>query len=182
MNELESERLRLRPLAAHDFEHFVTFFADGERAHFVGGPAERTAAWRLMAIEIGHWALRGYGMWALETKATGEFIGCCGLWNPEGWPEPEVGYWLMRAHEGNGYATEAAHRARAHAYDDLGWTTLISCIDRVNTPSIRVAERLGAVYEKTVQLPVGIADVYRHPGPAALARCERPSLVETTAG
>ena len=97
-----------------------------------------------MALGLGHWLLRGFGNWALEEKSTGVFVGWCGLWFPEGFPEPEVGWGLMRDKHGRGYATEAAMRARAYAYETLGWKTAISLIGRDNHRSIRVAERLGA--------------------------------------
>jgi RimJ/RimL family protein N-acetyltransferase len=165
---LESERLRLREYRTDDFDDFAAFMADGERSKYIGGPADRYGAWRLMAIEIGHWTMRGYGMWIVEEKRTGAFIGSCGLWNPEGWPEPEVGYWVVREQEGKGYATEAARRVRDYAFEDLGWSTLISCIDPANEPSKQVVARLGARYEKTVDLPVGPVEIYRHPSPDSL--------------
>jgi len=166
--ELESERLRLRQLGQADFDAFAAFYADAELACYIGGACGRDEAWRRMATELGHWTLRGYGMWALETKSGGTFVGCCGLWNPEGWPELEVGWWLVRSAQGHGYATEAARRARAYAYEDFGATTLISCIDPDNLASKRVAERLGARSEKIIDLMGGRACIYRHPGPDAV--------------
>jgi len=163
--ELESERLHLRQFQPRDLDDFAAFYADPELACFIGGACDRNEAWRRMALELGHWDLRGYGMWALEEKATGDFVGCSGLWNPEGWPELEVGWWLARAKQGQGFATEAAGRARAYAYEDLGATTLISCIDPDNTASKRVAERLGAQCEDVIDLMGGRACIYRHPGP-----------------
>ena len=75
-----------------------------------------------MATFLGHWALRGYGPWAIEDKAGGRFVGYSGLWNPEGWPEPEVIWSLMADCHGRGYATEAARRVREFAYAQFGWT------------------------------------------------------------
>ena len=59
-----------------------------------------------MALFIGHWALRGYGIWVVERE--GALIGRIGLWQPEGWPGLEVGWLLGRDAWGHGYATEAA--------------------------------------------------------------------------
>ena len=39
---------------------------------------------------MGHWVIRGFGVWAVEEKATGDFCGIVGLWYPEGWPEREM--------------------------------------------------------------------------------------------
>ncbi|WP_372426224.1 GNAT family N-acetyltransferase [Salinarimonas chemoclinalis] len=165
---LETERLVLRGWREADFEPFAAFYADEESARHVGGLADRIDAWRRMASYAGHWQLRGYGFWALEEKASGEFVGYCGLWFPEGWPEPEVGWGLMPAFRGRGHVGEAALRARAYAYGTLGWTTLISSIDPDNHASARVAQRLGAWRDGTFDLRGEVMDVWRHPGPDAL--------------
>ena len=125
----------------------------------------RAKAWRHMAAVVGHWTLRGFGQWCVETKGTGEVIGCVGLWQPEGWPELEVGYWLIDAAHGKGFATEAASRARDFAYDHLKANTLVSYIDPANEPSKKVAERMGAWHEDTIELlDLGPHCVFRHPG------------------
>ena len=94
---IETERLRLSALAERHFEQYSAMLADPTSTRFVGDgqPLDRMNAWRSMAMLIGHWALRGYGMWAVELKDSGEFIGRIGLMNPEGWPDLEVG-WMLR--------------------------------------------------------------------------------------
>jgi RimJ/RimL family protein N-acetyltransferase len=47
-----------------------------------------------MAPILGHWTLKGFGYWAVEERASGAFVGCVGLWEPSGWPEVELGYWI----------------------------------------------------------------------------------------
>jgi len=166
---LETERLRLRGWREGDLSAFAEFWADDATARFVGGTSNREGAWRIMAMYLGHWVLRGYGLWALQDKISGQWAGWCGPWNPEGWPEREIGWALARAFHGRGYATEAALRARDFAYRDLGWPTAVSYIAAENGASQRVAARLGATFECTGELrgkPVG---VYRHPAPGALA-------------
>jgi RimJ/RimL family protein N-acetyltransferase len=165
---LETERLRLREWREEDLSAFAAFWSDEATARFVGGTCTREEAWRRMAIFAGHWALRGYGLWAIEDKTSGHLAGYCGPWNPEGWPEREIGWALVRAFHGRGYATEAARRARDFAYRELGWPSAVSYIAAENTASQRVAVRLGATFEGTGELrgkPVG---VYRHPAPGAL--------------
>ncbi len=63
---------------------------------------------------------------------------------------------------GKGFATEAARRIRDYARDDLGWTTVVSCIDPANSASIRVADRLGAVPEEEVCVGGRRLVVHRH--------------------
>ena len=166
MVELETERLRMRQWREEDFDVYAGFFADEAAARFVGGAMSRERAWRNMAATVGHWVLRGYGLWAVEEKTSGAVVGSIGLWKPEAWPELEVGYWLTEAGQGKGYATEAATRARAYAYEVLGATTLVSYIHPNNEPSKRVAERMGAVLDGIIELGEnGPHCVYRHPGP-----------------
>ncbi len=166
---LETERMFLRALREQDFEEEAAFFAT-ERSQFVGGPLPRDQVWRAVAGMIGHWALRGFGFWALEEKTSGRYLGRAGLWCPDGWPERELGWTLMEHAEGQGFAREAALAARAFAYDTLGWTTLISLIAAGNTRSEALATRLGARPERDWIAPAGWpAVIWRHPGPEAAA-------------
>lgn len=167
--ELETDSLRLRLWRQSDFEIYANYYAREETARFVGGVMSRDKAWRHMAALAGHWALKGFGVWAVEERSSGDFVGAVGLWEPEGWPELEVGYWLVNDAHGKGYATEAASCAREHAYKRLGATTLVSYIDPANTPSQKVAERLGAWKETVIELlDLGPHGVYRHPSPRDL--------------
>ena len=164
--ELETKRLTMRNWRQSDFDVYASYYADKETAQFVGGQMSRAKAWRHMAAVAGHWVLKGFGLWAVAEKGKEELIGCIGLWEPEGWPELEVGYWLLNSAQGNGYATEAALRARQYAFEQLGAKTLVSYIDPRNAPSISVAERMGAWHDETIQLlDLGAHCVYRHPHP-----------------
>ena len=125
---LETERLRLRPWWETDLDAFAAFCADEKSRKFLGGTLTRADAWRSMAVITGHWALRSYGIWVIEDKATGQFAGYSGLWNPEGWPGPEITWSVCTAFRRRGYAVEAARRARAYAYDELKWPTAVSII------------------------------------------------------
>lgn len=124
---LETERLILRAHREEDIPAEEAFFAAG-RSGFVGGPLPREQVWRSVAGFLGHWALRGYGFWAIEEKASGGYAGRAGLWYPAGWPEPEIGWTLMDGYEGKGIACEAALGARRYAYEVLGWKTAISMV------------------------------------------------------
>ena len=163
---LTTERLILREPREDDFEALVAFNAS-ERSRFVGGPQDRFTSWRGFLAVIGHWALRGFGFWTLQRRddAGGAPVGRVGLLRNDGWPETELGWQLYDGHEGRGYATEAAAAARVHAYDSLGFTTLVSYIAPDNTASRHVAERLGAAAEGQIDLLGAPALVYRHPAP-----------------
>lgn len=165
---LETDRLILRAPREEDFAAEYDFFAS-DASRFVGGPQPAHRTWRALATVIGHWALRGFGFWALEDKATGTYQGRVGLWFPMGWKEREIGWTLMPHATGHGYATEAAIAARAHAYEMLGWDSAISQIDPANAASKAVARRLGARFESHYEDPeYGTMEIWRHLSPAAV--------------
>ncbi|MEO0974030.1 MAG: GNAT family N-acetyltransferase [Pseudomonadota bacterium] len=146
---LETERLILRGLTEQDTDAFATMMADDELARFItpqGKGQDRQDAWRSMATVIGHWALRGYGFFAVEEKATGEFVGRVGPWQPEGWPGLECGWTIARPHWGKGFAGEAAIASVRWIFaqrPDLH--RIISVIDPNNENSKVVARKIGEV-------------------------------------
>ena len=77
-------------------------------------------------------------------KSSGRWIGRLGPWTPESWPGTEVGWGLAREAQGKGYATEGATAAIDWAFDHLGWTEVINCIDPENLASAKVAAALHA--------------------------------------
>ncbi|WP_418594544.1 GNAT family N-acetyltransferase [Ponticoccus sp. (in: a-proteobacteria)] len=169
---LEAERLILRGPEQADAEPVIAFLMDSARAGGFGGYDNRGDAWRWFALMVGHWHIRGYGYFVIEDRASGKAAGISGIWNPEGWPEPELGWVVFDGFEGRGIAFEAATRARqwAYALDGLAMTTLTSNIVPSNTRSKALATRLGAVYERTYHNPnMGEDELWRHPGPEALS-------------
>ena len=166
---IETERLVLRAWREADLEPMAAFFADAHLSRFVRGPMSRDDAWRRIALEIGHWSLRGYGRWALEEKVTGDFVGWSGLWFPHGFPAREISWGLVKSKHGKGFASEAARRVRAYAYETLEWDTAASVIAIDNAPSIRVAQRLGAIREGDAEFAGMACAIYRHPSAANLA-------------
>jgi RimJ/RimL family protein N-acetyltransferase len=151
---LDTPRLLLRPLADADFDDYAALCADAEVMRHVGdrGALSREDAWRQLAMLVGHWRLRGYGMWAVHERSSGAFVGRVGLHYPEGWPDREVAWALARSWWGRGFAFEAATAALRVAFEALAWPRVISVIAPGNLRSIRLAERLGERYERTLAL------------------------------
>jgi RimJ/RimL family protein N-acetyltransferase len=149
MNELHTERLVLRMFRESDFDAYAAICADAEVGRYLGDgkPLSRIDAWRSMAAILGHWQLRGYGLWAVEERASGELIGRVGCYFPGGWPGFEVGWTLRRATWGRGYAIEGARAAMRFAFEELSQPRVISLIQPGNERSIRVAEKLGESLE-----------------------------------
>jgi RimJ/RimL family protein N-acetyltransferase len=160
--ELETARLRLRAFRDSDLDAFAAMSADEEVMRYIGtGVAlKRPEAWRSMAFFLGHWELRGHGMWALESKATGELIGRAGFLEPDGWPGFELGWLLSRSHWGQGYAKEAAKAALAYAFGTLKRDRVISLIRPDNARSIKLAVSLGYTRAADIELLGGKALVY----------------------
>lgn len=171
---LETPRLLLRPFRADDLDPYAALCADPEVMRYVGdrGVLSREDAWRQMAMLAGHWQLRGFGMWAVEERETGAFVGRVGLHYPEGWPGREIAWALARPFWGRGYAMEAARAALGEAFGRLGWPRVISLIDPRNIRSVRLAARLGGRLE-------GEATVRGHS--VAVYAVERSALGSSTA-
>jgi RimJ/RimL family protein N-acetyltransferase len=151
---LETERLLLRGWRDEDTDPWAELCADDEVMRSVGHQRglDLGDAWRDMAIMAGHWALKGYGHWVLDLRATGELVGRAGLYYPPDWPALELGWAVARPHWGNGYAGEAARAAMGWARDEVGVDHLISLIADDNLRSQRVAEKLGMEQEGRVQV------------------------------
>lgn len=150
---LETERLILRPPIREDFEAWAEFAADEEAARYLGGVADRAVAWRHICVMTGAWTINGFSMFSVIEKASGRWVGRLGPWCPEGWPGTEVGWGLSRAAWGKGYATEGATAAIDWAFETLGWTEVIHCIDKENVNSQAVARRLGSRVLREEMLP-----------------------------
>jgi RimJ/RimL family protein N-acetyltransferase len=149
---LETERLLLRPFRDSDIDAYAAMCADPDVMRYIATRSvlSRDEAWRQMAMFVGHWQLRGFGMWAVEERSSGSLVGRVGLHFPEGWPDRELAWTLARPYWGRGFALEAARAALAHAFGPLGWHRVISLIDPDNRRSIRLAERLGERFEGEV--------------------------------
>ncbi|MDZ4097038.1 MAG: GNAT family N-acetyltransferase [Paracoccaceae bacterium] len=158
---LTTTRLTLRPPREADFPAMLAF-NESPRTVYVGGTVPRQQVWRSHLANIGHWALRGYGFWSVDTQQ-GEFVGRVGVIYHDGWPEPELAWHVFANGEGKGYAHEAALAARADAGARLGLGPLISMIDPENRRSIALAERLGARFERADPGLLKPFHVYRHP-------------------
>lgn len=150
---LETERLILRPTAMEDFPRWAEFMADEEAARFIGGVQSRAAAWRGFMTMAGAWSLTGVAMFSVIEKTTGLWVGRLGPWTPDGWPGTEIGWGLHPDAQGKGYGVEATTAAMDYAFDVLGWTDVIHCIDPDNRPSQRLAARLGSTNRGPTALP-----------------------------
>mgnify|MGYP003881732991 CR=1 FL=1 len=143
---LTTERLTLRAPVLDDFEHWAAFFAS-ERSVYERGQMPRQEAWRVWAGDVALWTLRGYGPFGVETRETGVYVGEVGIYQPDGYPGPELGWFVVPQAEGKGYAAEAARAVMLWARRNFGWDRLINIIDPRNSRSIALGRRLGGVID-----------------------------------
>ena len=155
---LQTSRLTLRPFRHEDWPELHAYYSDADATRYTVGRAFTEAeSWRAMAGMAGHWMLRGFGPYCLEDKASGSVLGVAGLW----WA-------LARPHWGRGFASEAARAVQIAAARHLPNLHLISLIHEDNMPSIRLAEAVGAKFERTMDFRGSTARIYRHPHPSSL--------------
>jgi RimJ/RimL family protein N-acetyltransferase len=178
---LSTDRLCLRTPTPLDAEALYDLLADPQVMHGLGKePVSALEDVHAMIEDgIGGWRTDGLGPFILETAAADrQVVGQAGLmiydirgWTASSWAsaghhaQPELGWALMRAQWGHGYATEAAAAIRDWARESRSIDRLVSLISPANVRSQRVAERLGAIPAETVT-PVDsgrTAVVWRHP-------------------
>lgn len=150
---LETARLLLRVPGAEDFEAWAHFMADEEATRHIGGTQVRPVAWRSFASVLGAWHLQGFGFFSVIEKASGEWVGRVGPWQPEGWPGTEVGWSIARAHWGKGYAPEAAAAAIDWVFANTAWDEVIHTISPDNSSSKAVARKLDSRLLRMDELP-----------------------------
>lgn len=148
---LTTARLTLGPITPAHAGAFIAFCAT-DASRFIGGPADQRDAWEGAAICAGLWALRGHGPFWVSNRDTGELLGRVGPYFPIWRSEPELTWVIYPAHQGKGFATEAARAARDWC-DAQGLAPMVSLINLDNAASICVAERLRATYEAPHPLP-----------------------------
>jgi RimJ/RimL family protein N-acetyltransferase len=146
-DRVQTSRLLMRRWEDSDREPFADLNADPETMRYFPALLDRAASDAMIDRVESRFEQQGYGLWALEVTATGQFIGFTGL-NPlpDGVPGAgglEVGWRLARHAWHQGYATEAARAALGVAFDGAGLAEIWSMTAVLNEPSQAVMRRLG---------------------------------------
>jgi RimJ/RimL family protein N-acetyltransferase len=161
---IETARLKLRQWRSADVAPNTAMLADPGTARFIAADGKpvtsELAGWRNAAVMAGHWALHGAGMFVVEEKSSGKFVGRVGPWFPPGWPGFEVGWGIAKEFRGKGYALEAARASIDWVFATFELDQIFHCIERVNTASQAVARRLGAEHQHEIDLFGQVADVW----------------------
>lgn len=150
---LETARLRLRELRIEDLEPLFGILGDAETMRYYPAPFSRDRVRDWISDNRERYERDGFGLWAIEDRGSGQFLGNCGpaLREVEGVSEPELGWMVTRLRWNQGIATEAASACRFHAFGELGLSRLVSLVRPINLPSARVAEKIGMHVEREVE-------------------------------
>jgi RimJ/RimL family protein N-acetyltransferase len=149
---LETSRLRLRLYRLEDLDALQEILGDPWTMRFYPAPFDRDGCRAWIEQQLDRYETDGFGLWAMELRDTGQFVGNCGPVARliEGRPEVELGWHVHRSLQRQGLATEAAVACRDHAFDRLGLQRLTALVRPVNSPSRRVAEKTGMEVEREV--------------------------------
>jgi RimJ/RimL family protein N-acetyltransferase len=154
---IETDRLILRGHRLDDFKDCAAMWTDPGVVRYIGGkPCSEEEIWARMLRYVGHWRLMGFGYWAIEEKASGEYAGEVGFADfkrdikPSLKDSPELGWALVSRVHGRGYATEAVRAAVAWGEERFGAAKTACMIHPENLASVRVAEKCGyQEYQRT---------------------------------
>jgi ribosomal-protein-alanine N-acetyltransferase len=163
VRELETTRLRLRPLARGDRDALYGIYTEPEVSRNLITPPQSIEEFRepfARMLELSS----TLGMWAILHKADGRLIGRCGFYpfsEPDAGTTPELAYLLSRAHWGVGLATEAARRCLDFAFCEQAWTEVVAMVRLGNAASARVLHKLGMELLRRIEVRGVSADLYQ---------------------
>ena len=154
MTALDTARLHLRPFTLDDLDAHARLYADPEITRWLSdgpwsGHVARERSERAVRRFVSHWKACGYGVWAVEDRSTGRFLGQCGLNTLPG-GEVEILWAIERDAWGQGLASEAARAALAYAFDVVGLERVIALARPKNAPSRRIMDKLGMRWDRDV--------------------------------
>ena len=150
---LETERLILKPFADADFLKFLIYQDDKEYKKFMGGALDYDASVARFALYRNFFRENGFGFFSVFLKETNEWIGQAGVAPRASAEFGELGWAILPPFQGKGYAIESMEKVIEWCIDKLGWHEFYFCINPLNTPSVRLAEKLGAYNIGTEKVP-----------------------------
>jgi len=177
VKELETTRLRLRPLTASDRDALYKIYAEPEVSRNLITPPQSIEEFHQPFDRMLELA-RTLGMWAIVQKDDDRLIGRCGYYPCSEPPAgtPELVYLLSRPYWGMGLATEAALRCLEFAFVEQAWAEVVAMVRRGNAASARVLRKLGMEFLRPIEVRGVPADLYR------LQRTSYPSSEQSKQG
>lgn len=172
MNAISTARLRMRPMERRDLRALQSLYGDPELMRFITGRARTPLETRArLKKDLGHHRDFGFGLCIAEWRPSNEVIGRCGV-EPHPGPqglEGELAWMFARPWWGLGLATEAGAALIDYALSELDLHRVFATAHRLNSPSIRVMEKLGMTLGNEVDAEVEY-EVRARPTPAVETR------------
>ena len=156
MNELETERLRIRPLRLDDAPFILELLNEPSFLEFIGDRGVRSLDDARRYIENGpmaSYARHGHGLCLTLLKDGGVPMGMTGLIKREGLDDVDIGYAFRPAYWSQGYGYEAAAAMLDHGRQTLGLKRIVAIVSPENYRSVKVLEKLGLSFERMLKLP-----------------------------
>ncbi|MFK8104626.1 MAG: GNAT family N-acetyltransferase [Saprospiraceae bacterium] len=150
---IKTERLQLRPMTLADAPFVLELLNTETWIEHIGERNIRTIAAARQYIQdkmINHYQIHGFGNYLISLPTSAEKIGCVSLYRREGFPDVDIGFAMLPAHMGNGYAYEAAAAVMVYATEYLKLPVISAFTTPVNIASQRLIEKLGLSFEKTM--------------------------------
>lgn len=141
----ETSRLIVRRLQPDDLAPLFAVYGDADAMRWVGDgePITKDECVKWLEVTANNYRVRGYGMFALLDRKTGDVFGFCGLVYPDGQADAEIKYALKRSHWGVGLATESANAMLAYGAREHHLTEIIATTAPQNIASHRVLLKAG---------------------------------------
>ena len=150
---LETERLRLREYTMEDFQPLYEILSDPETMRHYPKPYDAAGTTRWLEWSLGNYRQYGFGLWAVERKSDGAFLGDCGITMQriDGELLPEIGYHIHKNYWRQGFGSEAARAVRDWAFENTSFDCLYSYMKYTNVASWSTAAAIGM--EKIKEYP-----------------------------
>ncbi len=151
--QLATSRLTLRAFTDDDVVPFHRMLIEKDVLRYFPNtdPPSLERVQKMVSGILKHWAEHGFGLWAVERRQSGEFMGRCGLQVIPDTGEVEVDFILGKAFWGQGYATEGGQASVQYGFERLGVEMIVGIVHPENMASQRVLEKLGLVFREKTQ-------------------------------
>ena len=145
---METKRLTFRKISDEDFNNLKAIISDAETMAYYPRPYDDLGVKRWIAWCKDCYQKRGFGLFAVILKSSGEFIGDCGitLQNINGNEVFEIGYHINKKFWNNGYASEASQFMRDYFFDNTAYNEVYSYMNSLNLASRKVAIKNGMTF------------------------------------
>lgn len=167
MAVIETPRLVLREQTPDDAAFVLALTNDPDWLRYIGDRGVRTLDDARAYIDRAVEAYRrlGFGLWLVELRDGGVPVGLCGLIRRDGLEDVDVGFAFLPAYRGRGYASEAAAAVLDYGWRVVGLRRIVAIVSPDNAASVRVLERLGFSFDRTVRLSDDDASLFAREAP-----------------